>query len=98
MPGSPTRTRPSTAGKTTSTTTSASTQRARTLPLAASSILPTDHYAPADGTSDGMTSEVRVLRSHTTTIATQRPVTRAQYRTDRFYFVEAGNFPAKLDA
>ncbi|TQS32451.1 hypothetical protein Golomagni_07231 [Golovinomyces magnicellulatus] len=36
---SPTRTRPSTAGKTMSTTTSASSPRARTLPLAASVVL-----------------------------------------------------------
>ncbi|KAJ8108451.1 hypothetical protein OPT61_g8165 [Boeremia exigua] len=53
---SPTRTRPSTAGRTTSTTTSASSPRARTLLPAASSCWPTSRSAPAAGPHDGMTS------------------------------------------
>ncbi|KAL2131968.1 hypothetical protein VTI74DRAFT_4395 [Chaetomium olivicolor] len=55
-PASRTPTRPSTAGRTTSITTSASSPRARTSRPAASSGSPTGPCAPAVGTSGGMSS------------------------------------------
>lgn len=89
MPGSPTRTRPSTAGRTTSITTSASTPRARTLLLAVSSSSPTDPYARADGTSDGMTSEVRTsttrLHTHIIHLSTGSYYME-DYRTDKDHY------------
>ncbi|PIB00591.1 hypothetical protein CB0940_00072, partial [Cercospora beticola] len=57
MPAFRTRTRPSTAGKTMSTTTSAFSQRARTSSLAASSTWPTDRFAQHLGLRGGMISE-----------------------------------------
>ncbi|KAL1881113.1 hypothetical protein VTK73DRAFT_4790 [Phialemonium thermophilum] len=57
MLGFRTRTRQSIAGKTTLTITSASSPRARILPLANSFGLPTVPCALADGTNDGTSSE-----------------------------------------